>query len=125
TDHPIRMAIAIKVGYSSPGRPGNRWHREGIDLVVSGVVNTAASDNARIPFPRAGHHFIGSAAGVNHGASVSIVCVQPLVASAAGPDESVIRAVRRGNKHRAQSALSHAPRRHYGRRLRGSTLISG
>src|SRR5438477_13507 len=73
TDHPIRMAIAIKVGYSSPGRPGSCRHSKGIDLVVSGVVNAAASDNARIPFPRAGHHFIGSAAGVNHGASVSIV----------------------------------------------------
>src|SRR5437667_12891719 len=104
------MAIAIKVGYSSPGRPGSCRHSKGIDLVVSGVVNAAASDNARIPFPRAGHHFIGSAAGVHHGASVSIVCVQPLVTSAAGrPDESVIRAVRRGNKNRTQSALTHAP----------------
>src|SRR5437667_10914633 len=98
------MAIAIKVGYSSPGRPGNRWHREGIDLVVSGVVNTAASDNARIPFPRAGHHFIDSAAVVNHSASVSIVCVQQLVASAAGyPYHCVIRPVRRGKETRTQS----------------------
>src|SRR5438105_15377084 len=119
------MAIAIKVGYSSPGRPGNRWHREGIDLVVSGVVNTAASDNARIPFPRAGHHFIGSAAGVNDSDSVSIVCVQPLVASAAGyPYECVIRAVCRGNKNRTQSALTYAPGRDYGSGIRGTIFIT-
>ena len=98
TDHPIRVAIAIKVGYCSPGSAcaGSGRHSEGIDLVVSGVVNVAASDNARIPFPRAGHQFIGSAAGVHHSASVAIVCVQPLVAAAAGyPDDCVIRAVSR------------------------------
>ena len=121
------MTIAIKVGYCGPSRGGSGSRRqfEGIDSVVSGVVNAAASDNTGVPFPRAGHHFIGSAAGVNHSASVPIECVQTSVASTTGyPYNHVIRAVRRGNKNRTQSALTHAPGRHHSGRICRSNFIS-
>src|SRR4029450_4766440 len=102
-NHKVRMAIAIKVGYCRPR--SQRWSRrsdrqcEGIDLVVSGVVNAAASDNASIPFPRTAHYLVCATAGINHITSIAIVSVQPLVTSTTGyPYDHVIRAVRRGNK---------------------------
>lgn len=77
--HPIRVTIAIKIGYCSPSRSWSRRsgrHCEGIDLVVSGVVNAAASDNAGIPSPCAAHHLVCATAGINQIPGIAIVGVQ-------------------------------------------------
>ena len=57
-----------------------RRHGKGINLVVSGEVDASASRDAGIEAARAGHQFVRAAAGVNHGAGVTIVTVQALIA---------------------------------------------
>ena len=119
------MAIAIKVGYRSPGGAGCRRQPKGIYPVISGVVNTAASHNAGIPFPCATHQLVRATAGINYISGIAIVGVQTSVTSCTGyPDYGIIGAVRRSNPSRAQTCLAHAPGRSYGRWICGCNLIS-
>src|SRR5437867_13456031 len=104
------MTVVVEVGHCRPARAGNRRQSEGINLVVSGIVNSAASDNPRVPFPRGGHQIIGSATSVNHSPGFSLTCVQQLVASATSyPADCVIGPVRRRNKNRNYTAPSYPP----------------
>ena len=71
----VAVAVAVGSGRCCRSRRGCRRssrNTEGINFVVIGDIDAAASDDATVPFARAGHH-VG--AGVNHSAGVTIVAV--------------------------------------------------
>ena len=99
---------------------------KGIDLVVSGDVDAPASRDAGIEPLRAGHQFVRAAAGVNHGAGVTIVTVQALITFGADyPHDHVVGAIGGSHEGRAATALAHGPRARDGRRIGGINAESG
>jgi hypothetical protein len=81
--------------------------------------------NARVPFTRAGHHFVSAPASINHCAGIAIVTVQtPVTFTTCYPYDHVISAIRRGNKSRPQTGLTHGPRTNYRWRIGGSNFVS-
>ena len=65
----VEVAVAVGVGVGVP--PGG--NAESIYLIVIRDVDASASNNASVPFARAGHQFVGAAARIDNGSRVTVV----------------------------------------------------
>ena len=78
----VAVAVAVRSSWTSRRRRcrSSCWQPKGIDPVIRTEVDPTTSDHSGVPLARAGHQFVGAAAGINNGAGIAIIAVQALIA---------------------------------------------